>query len=215
MNLNPIVLDIETSGLDFERCGVWQIGALDFNTQETFLEESRIDDDDLIEDGALKVIGKTEEELRNPEKQSQREMLANFFEWMMNRKLKNLLCQNPLLDAGVLRIRAKRYGLKIPFHYRSFDLHTIAQVIYHKLNRQFSINENASNMSLGEVLKFCGMNDERIELRGNEVVKKGNPHNALEDAKLTAECFSRLLYGKGLFPEYSKFKVPNYLEVKL
>ena len=37
-------------------------------------------------------------------------------------------------------------------------------------------------------------------------------NNALEDAKLTAECFSRLLNGKNLFPEYAKFKIPDYLK---
>ena len=50
---------------------------------------------------------------------------------------------------------------------------------------------------------------------GNEkVIREGNPHNALEDSKLTAECFSRLLYGKNVFPKYSQFKIPRYLEVK-
>lgn len=211
MSLNPIVLDLEFSGLDMEKCGVWQIGALDFNTGETFLEESKIDDEDSVEDGALKVVGKTEDELRDKNKQTQQQMIANFFGWMASRQMKNVLCQNPAMDVGFLRIRAKKYGLSVPFKYRSFDLHTIAQIIYHKLNNQFSIMNDSSNMSLGDILNFCGMQDERIEMSGDEIVKQGNPHNALEDAKLTAECFSRLVYGKGLFPEYSKFEVPEVL----
>ena len=54
-------------------------------------------------------------------------------------------------------------------------------------------------MNLPNILKFCGILDNR------------NKHNALEDAKLTAECFSRLLNGKVLFNEYEKYPVPNYL----
>ena len=32
-----ILLDIETSGLKFNECGIWQIGAIDLNTKEEFL----------------------------------------------------------------------------------------------------------------------------------------------------------------------------------
>ena len=79
-----IVVDIETSGgLDPNNIGIWQIGALDLdNPGNIFLEESRIDDSDQIEEEALKVIGKTPEYLRNPEKQSQKELLNNFLRWI-------------------------------------------------------------------------------------------------------------------------------------
>ena len=32
--MKPIVMDIETSGLDLVKCGIWQIGAIDLNTME-------------------------------------------------------------------------------------------------------------------------------------------------------------------------------------
>ena len=43
-----IVLDIETSGLDFVRNGVWQIAAIDMNTGKEFISEGRLDDEDEI-----------------------------------------------------------------------------------------------------------------------------------------------------------------------
>ena len=55
-------------------------------------------------------------------------------------------------------------------------------------------------MNLKKILAFCGMEDER------------GYHNALEDCKIEAECFNRLIYGKNLFPEYSKFEIPEYLK---
>ena len=70
--MKPIVLDLETSGLDKVNCGIWQIGAIDLNNQEEFLEEGRIDDEDVAQEGALRVIGKTEEELRDKNKRSQK-----------------------------------------------------------------------------------------------------------------------------------------------
>lgn len=211
MNLNPIVLDLETSGLDKLNCGIWQIGALDFNTGETFLEEAKLDIEDIVEEAALKISGKTEEELRDANKQSQQQLITNFFNWMTNRPLSNLLCQNPQFDLTMLELKAKKYGLSLMFHYRSFDLHTIAQTIYNKINGEFLTEEGHSSMSLPKISEFCGIKDERIMLKGSEVIKEGVPHNALEDVKLTAECFSRLMFGKGIFPEYSQSKVPNYL----
>ena len=200
-----IVLDIETSGLDFVKCGIWQIGAIDLDTNEEFLEEARIDDEDLLLDSreakpVLEVIGKKEEDLRNNTKQSQKQLLINFFKWCEKRKLKNCLCQNPQFDLGFIWVKARKYGLDIVPHYRAYDLHSIASLKYFQLNKRFSIKEDHSDMGLKNILDFCGMQDNR------------GAHNALEDCKLTAECFSRLLYKKNLFKEYAKFKIPEHLK---
>ncbi len=67
-------------------------------------------------------------------------------------------------------------------------------------------------MGLSKILEFCGMEDTRVLLKDGEIVKEGKPHNALEDAKLTAECFSRIVNGKNLIEEFKKFPIPEYLE---
>ncbi|MBI4116709.1 3'-5' exonuclease [Candidatus Pacearchaeota archaeon] len=217
-NIMPIVLDIETSGLDRVKCGIWQIGAIDLNTMEEFLEESRIDDDDFIEKDALVIIGKTEDELRDEEKISQQELLKNFFKWMAGRAMRNVLCQNPQFDISIIEIRAKKYGLKKPIQHRAFDLHSIAQAMHLKINDEFLIRPGKdtdgfeSNMNLTNILNFCGLPDKRTQIVDGKIVQKGNAHNALEDCKLTAECFSRLLYGKNMFEEYSKYEVPEELK---
>ena len=52
------------------------------------------------------------------------------------------------------------------------------------------------------------MQDHRIstDIKTGAVIRPGVPHNALEDAKLTAECFSRLVYGKEFLPEFKSQK---------
>ena len=218
--MKPIVLDIETSGLDKVKCGIWQIGAIDLNNKEEFLEESKIDESDSVEEGALKVIGKTEEELRSKDKQSQKELLESFFRWMEKRGMRNVLCQHPQFDISFLEIKANQYGLKKTFQIRAFDLHTTAQIVHFNKRGKFHLKLNESNskyesdMNLKNILEFCGMEDNRIQFYNNEVVSEGDAHNALEDCKLEGECFSRLIYGKNLFSEYSQFEIPNYLEVK-
>ncbi len=207
-----IVVDIETSGLDFNKCGIWQIGALEFESpKNTFLEDARIDDEDKIEEGALKVTGKTEGELRDKSKQSQKQMIEHLFEWMKSIKIKNFICENPQFDLGFITTKAKKYGLKPPYHHRCFDLHSIASLRYFQVNNQFLIKDNHSDMSLPNTLRFCGIKDPRRKVEGNKVLKQGTPHNALEDCKLEAECFSRLIYGKSLLKEFAKFKIPEYL----
>ena len=210
-----IVLDIETSGGNPIEHGIWQIGAIDLDTMEEFSDESRIDEGDRVIEESLIIIGKTEEELRDKTKQSQKELLEKFFKWFETRKMKTLLCHLPEFDQGFLRHKARKYFDKDPFwpdSHRPFDLHTIAQVKFFEINSKFLTKEdNNSDMGLKNILKLCGIEDTRRSVREGEISIKGKPHNALEDAKLTGECFSRLIYGKNLFPEYSQHEIPEVL----
>ncbi len=216
-----IVLDIETSGIYLERHGIWQIGALDlFSSKNIFLEEARIDDDDEIEPSALKVTGTTESYLRSSNKQSQKKLLENFFRWVESVRIRNPVCQNPQFDVGFINYKARKYNIKsnlsdldkfTPFHHRSFDLHSIASSKYSEIYGSIFIEENQSKMGLSKILEFCGLEDKRIKMKDGKVEKEGSLHNALEDAKLTAECFSRIIHGKQLLKEFSKYKIPGYL----
>lgn len=207
-----IILDLESSGGPAEKVGLWQIGAVDLDDMSEFLEESKIDDDDLITGDSLKIIGKTEEELRDKSKQSTKEMLRHFFKWFEKRKTKNFLSQSPqVLDFPILRMKAEKYGLKFPIEYRTFDLHSIAQTRYYQINKNFLYKEGESDLGLKNIMTFVGLKDDRIHLKDGKVVQEGKPHNALEDAKIQAECFSRLIYGKNLLPEFKKMPIPNYL----
>ncbi|MBR9701382.1 3'-5' exonuclease [Candidatus Pacearchaeota archaeon] len=200
-----IVLDIETSGGDYVENGIWQIGAIDIeNPENYFLEEVRIDEGDTVNERALLIIGKTEEELRDKNKQSQKELIGNFLNWCDSIQNRDLLCHNPQFDQAFIKVKTMKYFKKDPFsppnHHRAFDLHTIAQIKFFGLNKKFLLKGGNNDMGLRNTLQFCGLKDER------------GHHNALEDAKLTAECFSRLVHGKNLFPEFSKFEIPNYLK---
>lgn len=209
-----IVVDIETSGTKFVECGIWQIGAVEFeNPSNTFLEEARIDESDEIEEVALKVTGKTEAELRDRKKQSQKELLQNFFDWVSKIENKILVAHSTTFDYSFLYIGSKKYNLEFPFSHRTLDLHPMAFLKYYQIKKELPIEEGKSIMNLPKVIEFCGMLDERIQMKEKEVVKEGKPHNGLDDAKLEAECLSRILYGEGLLEEFEKFKIPSYLKI--
>lgn len=206
-----IVVDIETSGIDHVKCGIWQIGAIDLLNREEFFQESKIDEEDLISEEALKVIGKTEFQLREESKQSQKELLINFFKWVLKRKNRIFIAQNPQFDLAFLDIKSKKYGLKLPFGYRAFDLHSFAGFKHHQIKGKFLMENKNSGMSLSKIIKFCGLEDPRKIIDKGKIIKQGESHNALGDARLEAECFSRLVLGKGFFKEYSKFPIPPEL----
>ncbi|MBS3088742.1 3'-5' exonuclease [Candidatus Pacearchaeota archaeon] len=208
-----IVVDIETSGpFDPKKYGIWQIGAVEFNNPKNiFLEEARIDDEDEIAEEALKIIGKTEEQLRDSEKQSQNQLIKNFFEWTSKIKNKIMIAHNTPFDYGFLTAKAIKYSLENPMNRRTLDIHAIAFQKYFQINNSFPIEEGKSTMNLPKVQEFCGLEEKRIQLKEGKVIKEGTPHNALEDAKLEAECLSRILYGKSLFKEFEQFPIPENL----
>ena len=217
-----IVLDIESSGIHTGKCGIWQIGAFEFeNLENKFLQESKIDDEDLVHEGALKVTGKTEKELRDENKQTQKELISNYLSWAKKCKNKLIIGHNIGWDLNFIQNKCLDYGLMKEFReaggQRGIDTHVIAQKKYFEIHGEYLLQENGkSNMNLSNVLKFCGIPDLRIKVEETgerDIIKKqGSSHNALEDCKLTAEAFSRLVYRKNLFPEYSKFEIPRVLK---
>ncbi|MFH1801901.1 MAG: 3'-5' exonuclease [archaeon] len=209
-----IVVDLETSGDLFpEKNGIWQIGAIDTdNPENVFFEECRIDDEDCVEEISLKICGKTEEEYRDASKQSQKGMLEKFFKWSENVKVRNLVCQSTPFDYGFLWARASRYGIPFSLPTKTIDLYGIAAVRFYQIRGKFNVGEDRVKMGLPVIAKFCGLEMDRLEMNGGKVVKGGKPHDALDDAKLEAECFSRIVYGKNLMNEFEKFPIPEELK---
>lgn len=212
-----IIIDIETTGVNFWENGILSIGALCFNNPEKqFYEECRIDEDDIITEDALKINGFSKEEIKSEEKQTQEELVRNFIKWMNEQDLRILAGSNVgFFDLNFIKTKAKKYDIQLKMRFRSLDLCSVAQTRFFQIFGKFLLDDYKENgMSLPEVLKFCGIKDERIEIRDGRLIRQGKKHNALEDCKLEAECFSRLLSGKNLFEEYKKFPIPEYLKIK-
>ncbi|MCK4647842.1 hypothetical protein KAT24_02845 [Candidatus Pacearchaeota archaeon] len=213
-----IVLDIESSGIDTGKCGIWQIGSIDLeNPKNYFLEEGRVDYDDKIMEGALRITGKTKEDLLDKNKQSQKELILKWLKWVRSCEEKLFVGQNVGWDLNFIQNRCMRYDIMDEFRksagQRGMDLQTIAQTRYKEIHGKYLLKEDGhSDMNLKGVLNFCGIPDQRKQVDDGNVSKEGTPHNALEDCKLEGECYSRLEYGKNLFPEYSKYKIPEVLK---
>jgi DNA polymerase III epsilon subunit-like protein len=168
----------------------------------------------VLDRESKKLCGKSESQFRDKTKPSQKQILKEFNAWVLKRNFKNALCQNPSFDFGFIKHKTAKYGIGHGLRYRCFDLHTLAQTIHFQTKGQFLLDENSdSMMNLENILKFCNVPTKRktFDFYKGTVSEEGTAHDALEDIRLTAECASRLLYGKNLFDEFAQHKVPDYL----
>lgn len=198
-----IVFDIESSGqmLGKHNSSIVSLGAIDFaNPDNTFYEECYIREGAEIDDGALKVNGFTREEITDTNKLSEAELIQKFYQWSTNIEERTLAGQVPMNDINILVVASQLYDIPFPFGYRTVDLHTTCYLHAFKNELLFPVEEHkSSNLGLDNILDYVGL--------------QGRPgaHNALDDAQLTAEAFSRLIDGVSLLPEFAQFPVPEYL----
>lgn len=177
-----IILDLETSGLDYRKSSILSIGAVDFdNLEDTFYGECQVRDGADINPESLKVCGFTEAEIHDPKKPSSKELLRNFLNWLSDKNDQTIAGQNVHWDMEFLREECKRSGIDYRFGHRIVDLHSIAYGHLIRTKQPISLVRNRTSLDLDNILVMCGFE------------KRKGRHNALEDAVLEAKCFEVLL----------------------
>jgi DNA polymerase III epsilon subunit-like protein len=196
-----IILDIETTGLDPRKHSLLSIGAVNFaNPEETFYGECRMFDGAEVMEEVLEMNGFSVDSVIDKKKQSPSELINQFVEWLNQFKDQTIAGHNVNSDLGFLRIEAARSNLKYRFSYRIVDLHTVAYVKRLTDKDIEPLTKDITGLEIDDIVKLVGIDGDRVAFQ------------ALEDARLEAECFSRLIYGKELFDEYKEYEVPSYLK---
>ena len=197
-----IVLDIEASGLNPQKHSILSIGAVDFNNPKNqFYEECRLWDGAEVDPNALEVCGFTEQQIRDPKKKTVRKVLTEFVKWVKKIPEQTIVGQNPnTLDIPITIASLAREGLDWKPGYRTVDLHSV--VYCHMLRRGIipPTKDKRTDLNLDKILEYVGLPTEP------------RPHHGLTGAKMEAEAFSRVLYGKSLLKEYAKYPIPVYLK---
>ena len=194
-----IVVDIEASGVDYNKHSIVSIGAIDFyNPQNRFYEECKIWHGAHIDDGALEVNGFTKDEITDPIKKSETEITRTFIAWASGIEDFTMAGQNVSFDRDFLQAAAHRGHLNWPFAHRIIDVHTLAYM--HMIKRGITppLKNNHTALSLDSELKYVGIPEEP------------KPHNALTGALSHAEVISRLLYNKPLLDEFKDYPMPDF-----
>lgn len=192
-----LVIDAEFTGLDPRAHSIVSIGAVDFNDPERqFYGECRIWDGAHIMPEALAVNGFTEEQVRDPKKQSLEELAQSFHRWIEQSNDRTLAGQNVALDRDFLNESFRRAGLEFRFAHRNVDSHSVAYAYFAKKGMPLPKKDDyQSALSLDKILTILGLPPEP------------KPHIALNGAKLEAEAFSRLMFEKNLLPEFAQYPI--------
>lgn len=141
---NLILVDIETTGLDRNKCGILSIGAVDYNSDKHFYLETYPGSDILIEPAALKLNGLCLNDKLIPIKDA----VQQFVDWTFS------IYENPILggecfnqfDAPFLcKALAGNTIFDWPFRRRFLDLHS---VVYFLTGKSLSLKLAAEEFGL-------------------------------------------------------------------
>ena len=169
--MKRIVVDLETSGLIPGIHQFLSIGAVNFDTGETFYGECRIYDRNKISPTALKINGFTEQSCRDKKKQTPYQLYVKFMEWIGEGR--HLMMGQNIGHFDILFLERIHLSLKnkspFPFRYQTIDLHTAYYTKY---------QESLGMASICEAL---------------DIEPEPDIHNALTGALKEYECFKKLL----------------------
>ena len=194
-----LILDIEASGLNYEKNSIVSLGALDLeNPTNRFYAECRVWDGAHIEEEALAVNGFTREEILDVNKMTEGELIRNFKDWSKDLHNRTMAGQNVSFDRDMAKAAAHRAGLDWNFAHRTIDVHTLGwmHMVKRGLTPPLDEEHHRSALNLDVLLTYCGIPEEP------------QPHNALTGALCHGEVISRLLYGKKLVPEFEQYDIP-------
>ncbi len=194
-----LVLDIEGSGVNYEKNSIVSLGALDLdNPTNRFYAECRVWDGAHIEEEALAVNGFTREEILDQSKMSEAELVRNFIAWAQDLNNRTFAGQNVSYDRDMAKAAAHRAHLDWNFAHRTIDVHTLGwmHMVKRGLTPPLDVEHHRSALNLDVLLNYCGIPEEP------------QPHNALTGALCHAEVISRLLHNKKLVPEFEQYDIP-------
>lgn len=202
---NMIILDYETTGRNPEKHAIIAWGAVDFNNStNVFYEEPRIWKGAEIDSKALEINGFTVAEIGSPSRPSLEKVIKRFDTWARSCSDRILAGENfASFDLQFYEANMRRLRLLYTFKHRGVDLHSAC--IIHMLNRDVDPpldKEGNSTLNSDAIFAYVGLPSEP------------KPHHALTGAKMEAEAFSRLIYGKGLLPEYESVDLNEFLSEK-
>jgi DNA polymerase III epsilon subunit-like protein len=194
-----LVLDIEASGLNYDKHSIVSLGALDLNNPDNrFYKECKLwDGADFMED-ALEVNGFSEADIKDDSKMTEAELVTQFMEWSQHLANRTLAGQNVSFDRDMLKAATARAGMNWTLAHRTIDTHSLCwmHMIKSGVTPPLDEQHKRSDLNLDAVMNYCGIPDEP------------EPHNALTGALSHAEVISRLLYDKKLLPEFAEFEIP-------
>lgn len=189
-----ISIDCEMTGLDYERCAVISVGAIDLKNPERRLYiEMRPFDGATIQDEGMAVNGFTAEQVLNFPK-SQKEGLEELKKFLDESDNRTVLGQNVATDVYFLNKAFERMEIDCRIPYRVLDLHSLICSKILLSGDEIPMLERKSTLNLDKLLNMAGIPEEP------------KPHIAINGALSAAEVFYRLIQGRCVLPEFAQYE---------
>ena len=194
-----IVVDVETTGTNPKVHSIVSIGAVDFaQPDRQFYRECRIFDGAEVEAAALAVNGFSLEQVTDTHKQTLEQTMAEFIAWCRPVADRTLGGHNTSFDRDFLQASVERYNLAYRFGNRVLDLHSFCWMHMARCGQTQPTKGGRSGLGSDVILQYVGLPEEP------------EPHNGLVGAKMEAEAFCRLAYGRHLLDEFKIHPLPAY-----
>ena len=196
-----IIIDVETTGIDENVHCIIEIYAMDYDNPDNFFyRKVKMRPGAVLNPVAAEVNGFRVEDNDDPERVTLEAMVTEFDAWSNGIEDRTMMAQNPEFDTRFFQDSYKRAGSEWPFGYRTVDLHSIAYATAQRIGYDIPLaKRNISNFNSDTIMEFVGLEPEP------------RPHRARNGARWEAEAYSRLVHGKNLLPEFSQYKIPEYL----
>lgn len=192
-----IVVDVETTGTNGAKHSILSIGAVDMlDAARRFYGECRIWDGAHVMEGTQAINGFTDEQMRDPSKKSESELLKAFFAWFADSEEQTLVGMNPSMDYEFLRLSADRSDIDFPVARRTIDLHTVCYMHMLERGKVVPVEKKHSAINSDFISGYVGIPPEP------------KPHIALNGALWEAEQLSRLFYDKPLIADFKEYPIP-------
>jgi DNA polymerase III epsilon subunit-like protein len=190
-----ISIDCEMTGLDFDKCAVISVGAIDLKNPERriYIEMQPFDGAEIV-DEAMAVNGFTKDQVFSFTK-TQKEGLEELKKFLDESESRTVLGQNVATDVYFLNKAFERAQIECRIPYRVLDLHSMICAKLLLNNEGIPMLERKSTLNLDKLLNMAGIPEEP------------KPHIAINGALSAAEVYFRLIQGKAVLPEFTQYEI--------
>ena len=198
---NIAVLDVETTGVNPERCAILSIGIVSYGEKldEFYREYYPFDGAEVVEE-SMRVNGLDIDNIERGRVNDPENVVDDVRSFLKSNRCNVTAGQNPSFDRNFVNAYAERYGSDFRLPIWMLDMHSACMA--YMLEKGIDIPRKPDGglfLSADKIFEFAGLGAEP------------KPHNALNGARYEFEALCRIIYGKSVLPQFSDRPVPEEL----
>jgi hypothetical protein len=198
---NIAVLDIETTGLDPDRCAILSVGIVSYGERlDEFYREYYPFEGAWLDKEGMKINGLSIDKIGRDAVNDPKNVVDDVRSFLQKNKCNVTAGQNPSFDRGFVNAYAKRYGIDFRLPIWMLDMHSVCMA--YMLENSIEVPKKPGTglfLNGDSILEFAGLGAEP------------KPHNALNGARYEFEALCRIIYGKNALPQFSDHPIPERL----